>query len=284
HDIEIIKEIGKLFELHPLFLEDLLNNDQRPKVDFLDDYIYFVFKVLGFDEANSKITSEQLSIFFGQKYLISFQEYPGDFFNGIRERIRINKGRLRRLGADYLAHSILDVTVDHYFDVIELMYEKMDDLQENIFVTPTKDLPIYLYDLRQQSLLFRKYVWPVRQMVDQFQKSESDLIDDNTILYLKDVSDHALRVMEGIDTVQSTLDNIMETYLSLLGQKTNDAMRFLTVVTTLIMPPTLIAGIYGMNFVFMPELNLKWGYPLALLAMLASCGVMLIYFRRKKWL
>ncbi len=284
HDVSIIKSIGDHFNLHQLLLEDLLNTNQRPKIDILDDYIYIVFKTLEFNKGNSQITSEQISIFFSKHYMISFQEYTGDLFNGIRERIRQNKGRLRKTGADYLAYSVLDVTIDYYFEIIEALHEKIDALQQNLLVKKNNELPGLIHNLRQQTLSLRRFSWPVRQIIDQLQKSESDFIGDALMPYLRDAADHLVRISEAIDTIQATLNNIMQTHLSLNSQKTDEAMRILTVVTTIFMPPTLIAGIYGMNFKYMPELHWKFGYLMVWSVMLSIGVTMFWYFRKKDWL
>jgi magnesium transporter len=284
HDVEIIKIIGDHFNLHPLLLEDLLNTHQRPKIDILDDYIYIIFKTLEFNKKTSRVSSEQISIFFNKHYMISFQEFTGDLFNGIRERIRQNKGRLRKTAADCLTYSILDVTIDYYFEIIEALHEKIDILQQGILVKKNNELPKLVHNIRQQTLSLRRASWPVRQIIDQLQKSESEFIDESLMPYLRDAADHIVRITEAIDSIQNTLDNIMETYLSLNSQKTNEAMRILTVVTTIFMPPTLIAGIYGMNFEYMPELHWTFGYPMVWVGMLSVGVAMLWYFRKKDWL
>ncbi len=284
HDVDTIKTIGDHFNLHPLLLEDLLNTNQRPKIDILDDNIYIVFKTLEFDKETSQVAVEQISLFFSMHYMISFQEYTGDLFNGIRERIRQNKGRIRKANADYLAYSVLDVTIDYYFEIIEALYEKIDILQQSILIRKNNELPRIVHNLRQQTLLLRRVSWPVRQIIDQLQKSESDFIDEGLTPYLRDAADHIVRIMEAIDSIQYTLDNTMETYLSLNSQKTNEAMRILTVVTTIFMPPTLIVGIYGMNFEYLPELHWKYGYLMVIGTIVATSIGMLWFFRKKKWL
>lgn len=283
HNVAVIKEIGERYNLHPLLLEDILNTRQRPKIEDFGDYLYVVFKMLAYDDKDKNIECEQISIVIGPNYLLSFQEKEGDLFDGIRERIRTGIGRMRRMHPDYLAYSMLDITIDHYFVLLETLYDKVEALEQIILLKPGEHVPREIHELRQQTLLLRKASWPLRQLIEQLQKSESPLVDESTSLYLRDVWDHIVRVTESVDSIQDMQSNAMETYLSLTNQKTNQIMRLLTVMATVFMPLTFITSVYGMNFDYMPELHWRWGYP-ALWGVLMACSVgMFVYFRRKKW-
>jgi magnesium transporter len=283
HDVALIKEIGERYKLHPLLLEDILNTRQRPKVEDFGDYLYIVFKMLAYDEDQENIEAEQISIVVGPNYVVSFQEKEGDLFDGIRERIRTGKGRMRRMHPDYLAYSMLDTTIDHYFVLLEVLYEKIDALSQAILLKQDDRVPREIHALRQQTLTLRKTSWPVRQLLEQLQKSESPLVDESTTPYLRDAWDHTVRVTEAVDSIQDMQSNAMETYLSLTNQKTNQVMRFLTVVATIFMPLTFITSVYGMNFDHMPELHWHYGY-FGIWGVVIVTGVgMYMYFRKKKW-
>jgi len=283
HDIEIIKKIGKHFDLHPLILEDILNTGQRPKIEDFEDYIFIVLKMLYYNEKEDEIQAEQVSLILGSNFVISFQEREGDVFNPIRERIRRGKGRIRKMGADYLAYTLIDTIVDNYFISLEKLGEKVESIEEELVTNPTVETLQAIHHLKREMIFLRKSVWPLREVVNRLERGESTLIHESTGIYLRDVYDHTIQVIDTIETSRDMLSGMLDIYLSSVSNRMNQIMKVLTIIATIFMPLTLIAGIYGMNFEYMPELGWRWGYPVALLVMVAVGISMFIYSRRKKW-
>jgi len=284
HQVEVLERIGDCFGLHPLVLEDTLNTGQRPKVEDLGDYIYVVLKMLYAEEENGEITEEQLSIVLGPAFVISFQEGGGDVFDPIRERIRNGRGRARKMGADYLAYSLLDSVVDNYFIVLEKLGERIEFLEEELVANPTTETLHAIHALKRDMIFLRKSVWPLREIISGLERGESALIQESTVIYFRDVYDHTIQVIDTVETFRDMVSGMLDIYLSSVSNRMNEVMKVLTVITTIFIPLTLIAGIYGMNFRYMPELGWRWGYPMVWLVMLAMAGLMLVYFRRKRWL
>ena len=284
HQPEIIEQIGKSFGVHPLVLEDIANTGQRPKMEDFDDYIFVVFRMLRFDETENQTKTEQISMVFGADFVVSFQEREGDVFDIIRERLRNNKGRIRKMGADYLAYSLIDAIVDNYFMVLEKLGEAIEEIEDKLVTEPRSETLQTIHDLKRETVFLRKSVWPLREVISRLERSESPLISKSTFVYLRDVYDHTIQVMDSVDTFRDTLSGMLDIYLSSVSNRMNEVMKVLTVIATIFIPLTFIAGIYGMNFKVMPELDQPWGYPAVLLLMLAIAVVMLAYFRRKKWL
>jgi magnesium transporter len=285
HDIKLMEKIGKHFGLHPLVLEDILNTDQRPKIEDFDDYIFVVLKMLYFDEDENEIRTEQVSIILGSNFVLSFQERVGDIFNPLRERIRNAKGRVRRMGSDYLAYTLLDAIVDNYFIVLEKLGEKIEGMEEELVSNPTPETLQSIHNLKREMIFLRKSVWPLREVVSRLERGESKLIKDSTGIYLRDVYDHTIQVIDTIETFRDMLSGMLDIYLSSVSNRMNQVMKVLTIIATIFIPLTFVAGIYGMNFEYMPELKWHWFYPKAFwVVMIGVAGVMLVYFRRKKWL
>ena len=284
HQPEIIEQVGKSFNVHPLVLEDIANTGQRPKMEDFDDYLFVVLRMLRFDENDDETKTEQISIILGPDFVISFQEREGDVFDIIRERLRNNKGKLRKMGADYLAYSLIDAIVDNYFVILEKRGETIEDMEDKLVTNPTSETLQNLHDLKREMIFLRKSVWPLREVISRLERSESPLINKSTFVYLRDVYDHTIQVMDSVDTFRDMLSGMLDIYLSSVSNRMNEIMKVLTVIATIFIPLTFIAGIYGMNFKYMPELGQAWGYPAVLTLMLAISVVMLIYFRRKKWL
>jgi magnesium transporter len=284
HDVEMIEKLGTHLNIHPLTLEDIVNTGQRPKVEDFEDYIYLVFKMLKFDEITSHITSEQVSLILGPHYLISFQETEGDVFNFVRERIRKGRVRIRKSGPDYLAYALIDAVVDHYFIILEKIGEKIEHLEERLHVQPTPAILQAIHDLKREMIYFRKQVWPIREILSTWQKTESSIVQETNKIFISDVYDHTIQVIDTIESFRDIISGMMDLYLSTVSNKMNEVMKVLTIIATIFIPLTFVAGIYGMNFKFMPELEWKWSYPvLWVLLIVIFCG-MLLYFRRKKWL
>jgi magnesium transporter len=284
HDVKLIEKVGTRFEMHVLTMEDIVNTGQRPKVEDFEDYIYFVFKMLKFDETTSHITSEQVSLILGPHYLISFQETEGDVFNFVRERIRKGRVRIRKSGPDYLAYALIDAVVDHYFLILEKMGEKIEYFEERLHAQPTPEILQTIYDLKRELIYFRKQVWPIREVLNIWQKIESPLVQEANRVFISDVYDHTIQVIDTIESFRDIISGMMDLYLSTVSNKMNEVMKVLTIIATIFIPLTFVAGIYGMNFKFMPELEWKWSYLfLWVLLIVIFCG-MIFYFRRKKWL
>ncbi|MEJ2099948.1 MAG: magnesium/cobalt transporter CorA [Desulfobacterales bacterium] len=284
HEVGIIEKIGTHFGIHPLTLEDIVNTDQRPKVEDFEDYIYIVFKMLIFDETTYHISAEQVSLILGPHYLISFQETEGDVFNFVRERIRKGRIHMRKSGSDYLAYALMDAVVDHYFLILEKMGERIEQFEERVHSEPTPEILRAIHDLKREVIYFRKQVWPMREVLNNLQKAVSPLVQDTTQVFIRDVYDHTIQVIDTIESFRDIIAGIMDLYLSMVSNRMNEVMKVLTIMATLFIPLTFIAGIYGMNFKFMPELEWKWSYPVLWVVLIIISGCMLLYFKRKKWL
>ena len=284
HEVEILQKISKHFGLHPLVLEDIMNTDQRPKIEDFGDYIYLVLKMLYYNEKTEEVKIEQLSLVLGSHFIVSFQERRGDVFNPIRDRIRNNRGQLRKMGADYLAYALIDSIVDNYFTILEKLGEKIEYLEDELVTNPATETLQELHKLKRHMVFLRKSVWPLREVISRLERERSPLIREDTVIYLRDVYDHTIQVIDAIETFRDILSGMLDIYLSSISNRMNEVMKVLTIIATIFIPLTLIAGVYGMNFRFMPELESQWGYPIVLLCMLVISVIMLIYFRKKKWL
>ena len=285
HDVGFIENLGKCYGFHPLVLEDILNTDQRPKVEDYGGYLYIVLKMLYLNHKSGKVVTEQTSIILGQKFVLSFQEgFKGDVFDHVRERIRNGKGKIRALGADYLAYSLIDAVVDGYFAVLEKLGEDIEVIESDLVLKPIPRTLQMLHHVKREVIFLRKATWPLREVVSALERGESSLVKGSTRTYLRDVYDHTIQVIDTIETYRDILSGMLDIYLSSMSNRLNEVMKVLTIIATIFMPLTFIAGVYGMNFTYMPELKWRWGYPLILLLMLAVGILMLVYFKRKKWL
>lgn len=283
HQIDIIEKIGQHFGVHPLILEDILNTDQRPKMEDFDTYIYVVLKLLKYIENSDEIISEQVSLIIGTNFVISFMECEEDIFNSVRERIRTAKGHIRKMGADYLAYSLADAIVDNYFVIMEKLGEKIEVMEEELVTNPTRETLKSFHNLQRELIFLRKSVWPLREVVNGLQRGESSLIHESTRIYLRDIYDHTIEVIDLIEGLRDTVSRMLDIYLSSISNKLNEIMKVLTIIATIFIPLTFIAGVYGMNFEYMPELKWRWGYPVIWIIMAAIGILMLNYFRTKKW-
>ena len=285
HRMEIIEKTGALFNLHSLTLEDIVNTGQSPKIEDYDDYLFIVLKMLYYDESKNEIEVEQVSLCLGPNFVLSFQEEKGrDVFNPVRERIRNGKGRIKKMGADYLAYSLIDSVVDSYFLILEKLGERIETLEESVVSEPSQAVLHDIHALKREMIFLRRSVWPLREVVSNLERGESPLIQESMHVYYRDVYDHTIRIIETIESFRDLLSGILDIYLSSISNRTNAVMKVLTIIATIFMPLTFLAGLYGMNFEHMPELKWHWGYP-ALLLFMASIGIsMLIYFKRKNWL
>ncbi|MBP1751605.1 MAG: magnesium and cobalt transport protein CorA [Geobacteraceae bacterium] len=284
HQVELIEKIGECYGFHPLILEDILNTDQRPKVEDFGEYLYVVLRMLACNGDNNGIFSEQISIILGSNYVISLQEREMGVFASLRERLRSGKGRMRKLGADYLAYALLDAVVDNYFVVLEKIGERVEKLEEQLVSSPTPDTLHEIHKLKRDMIIIRKSVWPLREVIAALERGDTSLISDSTRVYLRDVYDHTVHVIDTLETFRDMVSGMLDIYLSSVSHRLNEVMKVLTIIATIFIPLTFIVGVYGMNFKFMPELEWHWGYPALLLFMLGIVAGMMVYFRKKRWI
>lgn len=283
HDVDIVEKIGNHFGLHPLALEDIVNTQHRPKLDDFEDYALVVCKMISWEGEEDELRVEQLSLILGKNYIITFQEIQGDIFNPVRERIRKAKGRIRRMGADYLAYALIDAIVDNYFVVLENMGEEIESLGEDVLDSPNPEILHAIHRLKRELIVMRKSVWPLREIVAALEKADSGLVNKRTLVFLRDVSDHTIQVIDTVGTFRDMVTGMLDVYLSSVSNRMNQVMKVLTIIATIFIPLTFIAGIYGMNFEYMPELKWRLGYPLVWLVMIVLALCMLIFFRRRNW-
>ena len=284
HDVQVLERLGECYGIHPLVLEDILNTDQRPKMEDYGEYLYIVLKMLDGSHKNGEINTEQVSLILGPNFVFSFQEAGGDVFDPIRERIRNNKGRIRKMGADYLAYTLLDAIVDNYFIILEKLGERIEVLEEKLVTVPTPETLKLIHHLKREMIFLRKAVWPLREVIGGLERGESPFMSESTKVYLRDVYDHTIQVIDTIETFRDMVSGMLDIYLSSVSNRLNSVMKVLTIIATIFMPLTFIAGIYGMNFKYMPELEWRWSY-FAILVFMFGVGIfMLLYFRKRKWL
>lgn len=284
HDAAIIEAIGASAEIHPLVLEDVMHTGERPKLEESGTSLFVSLRMLRILEEPRDVDDEQVSLVLGRSWVISFQERQGDVFDAVRERIRDGRGRIRKTGADYLFSSLLDAVVDHYFVVLEDIGDRVEDVYERVTRNPSRlDLDA-IRRLKRELLFMRKAVWPLREVLSRLEHGESLLVSPDVVPYLRDVYDHAVQILDTLETFREMLTSLMDVYLSSLANRTNEVMKVLTMITTLFIPLSFLAGLYGMNFRFMPELEWKYGYFVVLGLMAAVSVGMLIYFRKKRWL
>lgn len=279
---DTINDIGTLFELHPLVLEDIMNTEQRTKIDFYGEYIFIVMKVLSYNE-EKKIVSEQISLILGKDYLISFQEKELNLFKPLKERLKSKDCYLKSISADYIAYSLIDAIVDSYFTILEQIGEDISIVESEVVSDPGPMSLNKIHNLKRETLFLRKSVWPLRDVIYSLEKEETALVRKPTILYLRDVYDHTIRIIEHIEIIRDMLTSLLDVYLSSVSIKMNNIMKVLTIIATIFMPLTFMAGVYGMNFKYMPELEHPLGYPIVIIAMGVVGGSMILYFKLKKW-
>jgi len=287
---EVLLRLGKVFKLHPLVLEDIVNVPQRPKVEDYEDHLVIITQMVLLKEQGSSFWSEQVSFVLGKHYLLTVQEEPKrDCFQPVRDRIRTGKGTIRKQGADYLAYTLLDAIMDGFFPVLETYGERIEELEEEVVTNPTRQTLEKIYRVRRELLALRRAIWPQRDAINALIRDGSDLISPEVRVYLRDCYDHAVQVMDLVETYRELASGLMDVYLSSVGNRMNEIMKFLTVMSSIFIPLTFIAGIYGMNFNTdksawnMPELNWYWGYPLCLAIMLAIAAGLVFFFWRRGW-
>ncbi len=281
--LELLKKLGSSFGIHPLVLEDIANTEQRPKAEEYDQYLFVVLKML--TPVAGGVMSEQVSLLLGAEWVLTLQEgLDGDPFGPVRERLKNAQGRLRSQGPDFLAYSLLDVIVDNYFLVLEQVADSIEDLEEELMRTPSQRTLAEIYRQKRELLFIQKAIWPLREVVSSLIRRESPLVQEPTLIYLRDLYDHTIQVIETVETLREMLSGMLDIYLSSVSYRMNGIMKVLTIIATIFMPLTFIAGLYGMNFKHMPELDQPLGYPAVLILMVSVTVGMLFFFRRKKWL
>lgn len=285
HDVEVVRRLGDLYHIDPLALEDIVDTHQRPKLEDYGDYVFIVLKMLYHAPQTEGVTVEQVSLIIGDHYVISFQEgIEGDVFDPVRRRLRTAMGRIRRMGPDYLAYALMDAIVDNYFIILEEYNEAIEYLQEELLTHPGKDVISRIHALEKRLTAFRKAVWPLRESIGQLSREQSHLFEASTHKYLRDLYDHVLQVIDATESCLDQLGRLHDIYLTSLSHRLNEVMKVLTILSAIFIPLTFVAGLYGMNFEFMPELREPMAYPLVLIFMALMSAGMLVYFKRRGWL
>ncbi|MGO9117575.1 MAG: magnesium/cobalt transporter CorA [Desulfomonilaceae bacterium] len=281
---EIVEAIGKLCKIHPLFLEDIVNTSQRPKAEDAGDYFFVIVKILSYDDEKDSIAMEQLSFILAPNFLLSFQEKSGKIFDSVIERIKAGKGRIRKGGTDYLAYCLIDIVVDNYFGLLERLGEKIELLEEDLVTNPTPEILSQIHNFKMDMIFLRRSVWPLREVVNMLALGESNLIKESSRPYFRDVYDHTIHIIDTMETYRDIVSGMLDIYLSSISYKLNEIMKILTILATIFIPLTWIAGWYGMNFKHMPELEWRWGYPMVIGVSIAVVVGLFLFFRRKGWL
>ena len=283
HDIDIIKQIGQQFDIPDLALEDILNSHHRPKLEEREDFCLIILKMLFFDENTQSIMAEQLSLVFAKQYVITFQERETDIFNGLQNRLQRSNGRIRQRGTDYLTYALIDSVVDSYFHVLEKFGDHIAQLEEDLLTNSNQAALERIHHYRRQLLLLRKSMWPLREVIGELYKEESPLVREETLVFLRDLHDHTIQALDTVELFRDTISGLQDLHVSLISNRMNEIMKVLTIMASIFIPLTFIAGIYGMNFDYIPELKWRWGYFAVWVVMLGSVAGMLFYFRRKRW-
>ena len=283
HDTGVIGRIGERFDFHHLVMEDVVSPRQRPKVEDFRSYIFVTVKMLSFNAETQAITAEQVSLIVGERFVFSFQERPGDVFEPVRERLRHGKGRLRSRGGDYLAYTLIDAIVDSYFRILEEVGDQIEAVEDEVMVDGSVGAMQRIHNLKRETLLLRRSVWPLRELLGELYRGEVPLVKEETQVFVRDVYDHSVQVIDTVETLREVLSSTMDLYMSMVSNRMNEVMKVLTIIATIFIPLSFFAGVYGMNFEYMPELAVRWAYPTLLALMGAVAGGMLWLFYRKGW-
>jgi len=284
HQTELIESLGQVFGVHPLVLEDILDTTQRPKTEFYEDYIYVTIRTLFYERLENAVDSDQISIILGNNFILSFQEMGTDLFKKIRHRMERPAGNIRKKGVDYLAYSLLDSIVDNYYLLLEDIGEEIERLEDELIKEPASATLQSVHELKREMIVLRRSLWPLREITASLQRDESGLIRESTDIYLRDLYDHSIQVIETVETYREMLSGMLDLYISTVSNRMNEVMKVLTTIATIFIPLTFIAGVYGMNFEYMPELKWEWGYPAVMIFMATISAIMLYYFKKKSWL
>lgn len=286
-DTSIVEDVGRHCDIHTLVLEDVLHVSQRPKCEDYGDYVFVVAQMLDLDHvdaASATITTEQVSFILAPDLLITFQEQEGDVFEAVRNRIRHAKGQVRRMKADYLLYALLDAIVDNYFVILERIGEESETLEECL-VDAIPEASIHrIHAMKRMMITLRRAIWPLREAVGTLERGDTKMIQKRARVYFRDLYDHTIQVMDIVESLRDIIGGLLDIYLSAMSNRMNSVMKVLTIIATIFIPLTFIAGVYGMNFEYMPELHYPWAYPVTLVVMLCVSIVMLAFFRRKRWI
>ncbi len=284
HDVQMVEKMGEAFGIHGLVLEDILHTTQRPKLEEHDGYIYLVMRVLKWNDEANEIAQEQMSFVLGDQFLLSFQEVPGDVFEPLRERMKTPKWRTKKRGSDYLLYSLMDAVVDNYFLVLEKLSACIEVLEVEVGSKADSAALEKIYRMKREILFLRKSIWPLREVLNQLLHLDSELVSEQVKPYIRDVYDHSIQVVEIVESLRDMLSGLQDLYLSMVSNRMNDVMKVLTIIATIFIPPTFVAGLYGMNFDNIPELHLRYGYFYVLGVMGFMITGLLLFFKNKKWL
>jgi magnesium transporter len=284
HNTDVLRTIGESFQLHPLVVEDIANTAQRPKIEDFDNYIFIAMKMITFDKELKELIAEHVSIIVGQGFVLAFLEDEGDVFEPIRARIKAGKGKIRKLGADYLAYALMDAVIDNYFDVLEDIGEEIEEIEDEVVHAPSPRTLHNVHRLKRELIFLRRAVWPMREIANSLLRDESDLVSNETRIYLRDLYDHSVHVMDTVETLRDIVAGMLDVYLSSVSNKLNEVMKVLTVMSSVFIPLTFVAGVYGMNFQHMPELQWRYGYPTVMGGMAVVAAGLLFAFRRRGWM
>jgi magnesium transporter len=284
HDVDLIKQIGVMFKLHPLVIEDILNTEQRPKIDEFEDYLFLETRNFYYDKESMSASSEQISMVLGRNFLLTFQERATGSFEPVRDRLRASRAQIREAGVDYLAYALLDSVVDRYFNVLEEIDDDAETLENTLLMRPTQAELNNIHQLKRVSVELRRAVWPLREVINNLTRNEADFFKPATLPYLRDVYDHTVNFIESLEAIRDSLGGLMDIYMTSVSQRVNLELRALTVVAMLFMPATLIAGIFGMNFTHMPWIDHYNGFWWALGIMASIALMMVLIFWRRQWI
>ncbi|PYG87772.1 magnesium transporter [Ruminiclostridium sufflavum DSM 19573] len=285
NEIDVLAKIGEVLDIHPLVMEDILNTDQRPKIEVYDNYMYISAKMLSFDneDEDNEFIIEQVSFILGSNYIVSFSERDTEVFEPVMKRLEQGLSRARKLNTDYLVYCLLDIIVDDYFDILENLSETIETAEDEMVSHTTEKTLLTINKLKRQVLFLHKAVWPLRDVLSSLERGESSLIKESTDIYIRDLYDHVIQVMDTTETLRDILSGMMDVYLSSASNRMNEIMKVLTIISTVFIPLSFIVGVYGMNIQNMPELNWYWMYPVLWLVMILIALTMLLYFKKKKW-
>lgn len=281
HNVNLIEKTGNFFKLHLLNIEDILNTQHRPKLEENEQQVFFTMKMVSGIE-NDIVLYEHVSIVLGKNFVLTFQEKENELFSRLKERLR-NNGTARKRKADYLFYRLIDIIVDSYYVVLDNINDRLENLEEAVYLNPTQRSHQEIQYLKKDLITFRKSIYPVREAVGKILKEESDIIEKLTLRYFSDVYDHIIHIAETLETFRDLTGGLLDAYVTTINYRMNEVIKVLTIISTIFIPLTFIVGIYGMNFKFMPELHWKWGYPMIMLLMLFAALGMIFYMKRKKW-
>jgi magnesium transporter len=284
HDANIIQELGEIFKIHPLVLASATNTTQRPKVEEYDGYLFLLLKMAYYNAESHEVTLEQINLLVGNNYIISLQEKEGEMLQGLRERIKTGKGKIRKSGPDHLMYAIIDSVVDHYYSVLENIGEEIESMEKMLLLSANQEILTKIYGLKQELMYLRKSIWPMRELINSLLHAEHALVKKETLVYLRDVYGNTVQIVETVETFRDMTSGMLDLYLSTISYKMNEVMKVLTIFTAIFIPLTFLAGVYGMNFEFMPEIRMRLAYPIWWMTTITIVVWMIIYFKKKKWL